>query len=109
MWKQKLGISGIMSSVCSWQTKNEDGAQIDMLIDRADEVINVCEIKYSRKNYVITKGVMDNINHKIERFRDVAKTSRPIHLTMITAAPLVHNEYWNDIQSEITLDDLLLQ
>lgn len=106
--KQKLGISGIMSSVCSWQTKNEDGAQIDMLIDRADEVINVCEIKYSHKNYVITNDVMYNINHKIERFRDVAKTSRPIHLTMITAAPLVHNEYWNDIQSEVTLDDLFL-
>ncbi len=104
--KQKLGISGIVSSVCSWQTKNGDGAQIDMLIDRADEVINVCEIKYSRKNYVIAKDVMDNINHKIECFRDVTKTSQPIHLTMITAAPLVHNEYWNDIQSEVILEDL---
>ncbi|MCR4559765.1 MAG: AAA family ATPase [Bacteroidales bacterium] len=103
--KQKLGISGIYSAVYSWQTK-ENGAQIDMLIDRADNVVNVCEIKFSRKDYAISEDVMENIFHKIERFSSVSKTSKAVHLTMITAMPLVKNEQWNDVQSVVTLDDL---
>lgn len=105
--KSKLGISGIKSAVYSWQTK-ADGAQIDMLIDRADQVINVCEIKFSRNDYSISKDVMDNIHHKISRFTDISGTTKAIYITMITSKPLVHNEYWNEVQNEIVLDDLFL-
>ena len=104
--KQKLGISGVSSAVYSWQVK-EDGAQIDMLIDRADGVVNVCEIKFSRNPYIISKEVSENVMHKMDRFSEVSKTLKAVHLTMITAMPLVHNEYWGDVQSEVTLDDLL--
>ena len=54
--KNKLGISGVLSEIYSWDkkgTSEEEGAQIDLLIDRRDRVINLCEIKFSTTPYEI--------------------------------------------------------
>ena len=68
--------------------------------------MNVCEMKYSRKPYVIDKEESERLHRRIESFRDRLGAERSIHLTMITANGLAHNMYWNDVQSEVTLDDL---
>lgn len=108
--KHKLGISGVLTNVLSWSTKSDPiygpGAQIDLLIERADNVVNVCEVKFSQDKYVISQEYSQNLAHKIERLLQVTKTKKALHLTMITVNGLAHNAYWGMIQSEVVLDDL---
>jgi len=105
--RKKLGIHGIISYSHSWRSKSkEEGAQIDLLIDRNDNVINLCEMKFSREKFCMDKKTHQNLMHKKSVFINETKTRKAVHLTMITTYGLVHNEYWNDIQSEVTMDDL---
>ena len=52
------------------------------------------------------KGEDSRLVEKAETFRAVSKTQKAIHLTFVTSRGLVRNSYWNDVQSEVTLDDL---
>lgn len=108
--KHKLGISGVLTSVSSWSAKPDAaygvGAQIDMLIERADNVVNVCEIKFSKGEYVIDRTYSLNLAHKIDRLLQTTKTRKTLHLTMITVDGVAHNEYWGEVQSEVVADDL---
>lgn len=103
--KQALGISGIVSNVCSW--KGED-AQIDLLIVRGDNLINICEMKFCNDTFVIDKAYAANLQHKIEAFRQATETRCTLHLTLITTEGVAHNSYWNQVQSEVTADGLFL-
>ena len=107
--KKALGISGVMSNVSTWKTNATDshpGAQVDMLIDRADNVINLCEIKFSNVEYVIDAEESKKIQNRKNAFLVESKTSKAIFLTMISTYGVHHNAYWNDIQCELTMDDL---
>jgi len=105
--RKKLGIAGVISYTCSWRSKNkEDGAQIDLLIDRNDHVINICEMKFSNEQYCLDKDTHKSLIHRKSAFANETRTRKAVHLTMVTTYGLVHNEYWNDIQSEVTMDDL---
>lgn len=107
--KKTLGISGISTNTCSWLYKGDsdhDGAQIDLLIDRRDDTINLCEMKYSDKPYRLEKEEYEKLINRISTFRKVTKTNKAIHTTLITTVGLDHSGYWNEVQSTITLDDL---
>ena len=105
--KKALSIGGMVSYTSGWRSKNtENGAQIDFLIDRNDNIINLCEVKYSAKEFVITKAYDENLHKKRCVFIEDTKTKKSVHITMITTYGIKHNEYWNDIQSEVVLDDL---
>ena len=110
--KKALGISGVITNEYSWRTAATDehpGAQIDLLIDRSDKAINLCEIKYSDGPYTIDKKYMENIRNKATLFRQLTKTRKGIALTMITSYGLVKNSYsMNNIHSQITADDLFM-
>lgn len=110
--KKALGISGVITNEYSWRTAaNEDhpGAQIDLLIDRSDKVINLCEIKYSDSPYTIDKKYLENLRNKVALFRQITKIRKGIALTMITSSGLVKNSYsMNNIHSQITADDLFM-
>ena len=106
--KAALGISGIQSSVSSW-IADEGGkrvGQIDLLIDRRDEIINICEMKYSLNPYCITPAYMAHCNERAELFRRSTKTRKALHHTFITVNGVQHNEQWGMIQNEITAEDL---
>ena len=110
--KEKLGISGIQSDVCSWSiaaNKEHDGAQIDLLIDRRDQVINICEMKYSINEYEITKQYENEMQKRKEMFRSLSKTRKALHLTMVTTYGVKPNLYSGMIQSEVTINDLFRQ
>ena len=110
--KKALGISGVLTSVCSWSTQKSDyldGAQIDLLIDRQDDTINLCEMKFSRKMYCLEKDEALNIRNRENVFRESTKTNKGIHLTLVTSIGLEHAGYWNDFQSVVTLDDLFAE
>lgn len=101
--KKELGISGIHSEICSWNT---DGAQIDLLINRNDNVINLCEMKYSSAPYEITKQYYDKLNNRRELFRKNVKTTKALHLTFVTLYPLKHTSYSEMVQSVVTAEAL---
>ena len=105
--KQRLGISGVITEVYAFRSSQQKGgAQIDLLIDRRDESINLCECKYSNKAFTLTEDYIAELERKKEIFLQETKTKKSIHMTMITANGLTHNAYRNEIQAEITLDDL---
>jgi hypothetical protein len=103
--KQKLGIAGVVSYTASWRGKS---AQIDLLIDRNDNLINLCEMKYSKTKYTITKSYDEILRNKLASFTEETRTRKAIHLTMLTTYGLERNEYWGNVQSEITMDDLFV-
>lgn len=108
--RHALGIAGVHVNAYAWSHRPDDicreGAQIDLVIDRSDRVVNVCEMKFSRQQFAIEKEYEENLRRKLSVFRMVEKIKGAIHLTFITAAGLLHNAYWNSVQSEVTLDDL---
>lgn len=107
--KKSLGISGVATSTCAWRSKGDGerhGAQIDMLIDRADNVINVCEMKFSTRKYALNSSDMKSINNKVASFIESTKVKSAVHVTMITTYGLEMNQYSGEIQSEVTLDNL---
>ena len=107
--KKKLGILGVYSEVSSWNSQgnaDEKGAQIDLLIDRRDRVINICEIKHSIQQYEIRKEDDENLRNKIAVFRNKTKTTKTLVLTMVTTFGVKKNKYSNSFGKEVVLDDL---
>lgn len=107
--KQAMGIAGVATQCYSWKAKGDalsSGTQIDMVLDRRDNIINICEMKFSKGEYTITKEYAMALNNKVERFIESTKNKKTILLTMITTNGVVHNEYWNQIQCDITADEL---
>ena len=110
--KRKLGISGVITRTYGWRYVadggDEDGAQVDLVLDRNDHVVNICEVKYRRGEelYSIPDEEGRNLVNKREAYIRETGTTSAVHLTMVTVNGLKHNAAWNDIQSEVTLDDL---
>lgn len=108
--KKSLGIEGIYSTSSPWYFQgkgNKDGAQIDLIIDRKDKVINLCEIKFTDKPFTITKKYDLEMRKKVGVFLAETNTRKAIFPTMITPFGLQDNEYAKAfIQSEITFDAL---
>ncbi len=107
--KKALGISGIYTEETSWRNMDKDsnGTQIDLLINRNDNCINLCEIKFSESEFVIDKKYANSIQHKISTFKEKTKTKKTIFFTAISLYGFKMNEYklrW--VQNEITMNDL---
>jgi hypothetical protein len=108
--RKKLGILGVLSFTSAWRYFTEtSGAQIDLIIDRKDNIINLCEMKFSTKPYQITKKDDENFQNKMTLFHENTKTNKTIHFTLVSPFGAKHNEYWNDIQSEVSMEDLFAE
>jgi hypothetical protein len=109
--KRKLGISGVLSEESIWYTDGDEdlgiaGAQIDLLIDRRDRVINICEMKFSINEFAIDKSYDMSLRNKLESFRRTTNCRRSLQTTMITTYGVKRGKYSGIIQSQVTLDDL---
>jgi len=105
--RKVLGISGVMTEIYSWKSKAHDpGAQIDLVIERGDQVINLCEMKYASSEYTIDKATDLNLRNKRSAFIAETGTRKAAHTTMITTYGLRKNSYQAGIPFEVTLDDL---
>lgn len=104
--KNKLSINGVQSDICGWKT---EGAQIDLLIDRRDQTINLCEMKFSQGEYEITKQYDQHLRERIETFRTQTKTRKALHQTFVTTYGVKKNIYSGIVQSEVLLDDLFVE
>lgn len=107
--KQALGITGVVSGVCSWfakGTKEERGAQIDLILDRDDGVINLCEIKFTREPFIVTSDYYNQVLAKSGRFIRDNKPSKSVRQVLISANGVKRNEYSDEFQTVISLDSL---
>ena len=109
--KEALGISGVLTNYCSWRTEADEelgiyGTQIDLLLDRQDNIINICEMKYSADEYVVTKDYDTELRRKKNAFKIKTKTRKAIQITMVTTYGVHRNIYSGNIQSQVTMDDL---
>lgn len=107
--KSALGISGVISNDCSWQvtrTAEHEGAQVDLLIDRKDGVINLCEMKFASGEYEIKAGEERHARARRELFKEMTATRKAVHLTYVTTYGLKRTAHAGFVQSEVTLDDL---
>ncbi len=108
--KKALGISGIYSTTSSWLFKGNDalpGCQVDMVIDRSDQTINLCEAKFTKENFAITKNYAAQLRMKKSIFRQATQTKKTTFNTLITTYPAIKNQYYlGEIDNEITMDKL---
>jgi len=109
--KQKLGISGVSTETHSWTHKADPeqgikGSQIDLLIVRRDQVINLCEMKYSLAKYSLSKADDEALRRKMDDFLRATKTKYALRPTLVTTYGLDPGPYSGLIQSVITMEDL---
>ena len=107
--KFALGISGVQTNVCSWFVRGTDerrGAQIDLVIQRADGFTDLCEMKHSDYAFTIDKDYANDLLNKLGAYQELSKDKRTPHLVMVTTNGVTHNSHYNLIQNEITIDDL---
>jgi AAA+ ATPase superfamily predicted ATPase len=97
--KKALGIEGILTNISTWQNPN---AQIDLVIDRADKVINLVEIKYAQSEYLITKNYDHNLRNKMAEFKEATKTRKALWLVMLTPFGLKNGPYNGIAQKTLT-------
>lgn len=106
--KMALGISGVISENSAWSKRsdNEEGTQIDLLISRNDNVINMCEIKYYSSEFSVNKDYYQLLLKRQTILSESVSPKMAIHSTLITTFGLSHNEYSGAFTNVIVLDDL---
>jgi len=109
--KNAIGIKNVYSEVSVWRyqpkSADEQGTQIDMLIDRADRCINLCEMKFASDTFEITKSYARELDNKLKIFQAKTKTKKSVFMTMITTYGVKNiKSYPRLIQQQDTMDAL---
>ena len=101
--KRALGIEGVRTAESAWHGPD---AQIDLLIDRADGVINLCEMKFCEGEFVIDAACERDLRNKLGSFMRETAPAKALHTTMVTLDGVASNSHKGVLVSEITGDDL---
>lgn len=102
--KAALGLSGISTEESGW---SGSGAQIDLVIDRADRSVNLCEMKYYNSEFIIDKEYAKKLETKKRVFREKTGTKKTLFTTMITTYGVKINKHYNSVvDNQLTMDDL---
>lgn len=110
--KKALEIGAITSRESAWSIKGDkenDGTQIDLLIDRDDSIVNLCEMKFLKDKFTITKSYDEKLRSRTQMLIDRLPKRATVHLTLITTYGLKYNEYSGQIQKLLTLDSLFTE
>jgi hypothetical protein len=102
---QIAGVASHESSLIVSGDHDTEGMQIDLLIDRADDVVNVCEMKFSKSDYVITKSYADKMQRHLDQLERI-QPDKKYHLTFVTVKPIERNAYSDIVKSSITSEEL---
>jgi len=110
--KRALGISGIQTEVSGFRsagTTDGKGIQIDMLIDRKDQSINLCEMKFYNDEITLTKEDADKLRQRRTRFQQISKTKKTVFNTIVTTYGIYPNQYsYSQVDNIVTMDALFL-
>lgn len=107
--KKALGISGVATTESTLTLRgdgNNKGTQIDLVIERNDRVVNLCEMKFYNSQFAIDKDYDLTLRNRINLLYSYLSRSQTIHLTLITTFGLQFNKYSGIVQQCLNLDDL---
>ena len=107
--RKAMGISGMLTSVCSWSCRGDGekrGAQVDLVIDRRDRLVDLCEIKYSTHPFKVTLATNDELRRKRWRFAEETKTRRGLRTVLIAAEGVADGSYRGEFHTLVTGNDL---
>ena len=107
--KRGLGIEGVKSSISAWNVKGDDttaGAQVDLLIMRDDNIVNLCEMKFSASSYSIDSEEETKMLHRIDLLKETLSSKQRVHLTLVTTYGLVYGKHSGKVQKVVIGDDL---
>ncbi|SCA63409.1 hypothetical protein SCG7109_AO_00050 [Chlamydiales bacterium SCGC AG-110-M15] len=112
--KGVLGIQAVGTSISTWHYRpkrgvEDVGAQVDLIIDRNDDCINLCELKFYSEEFTIDKDYARKLEERKELFAKVTKTRKALYTTLIsTYGTKANNGYDRAVQSQLTIDDLFV-
>lgn len=104
--KLKLGIAGMATNASTWRNPH---TQFDLVIDRADRVVNLCEMKFSNSPFAVTKSYADTLTRRVQTFQTATHTRKAVFTTLITSFGVAPGKYDWAYQSQVTLDDLFIE
>jgi hypothetical protein len=105
--KKNLGIGVVSTRVSAWRSSISGSiAQIDLVIDRRDGVVNLCEMKYTKHPYTIDAKEAEALERRKGLFLAKTGTKSAIHITMVTTYGIEKKGFFGMVQSEVTMDDL---
>ena len=102
---QIAGVTSHESSLVVSGDDDSDGMQIDLLIDRADDVVNVCEMKFSKSNFAIMKSYAEKLQKRVDTLEHI-QPDKKYHLTFVTVNPIERNIHSDIVKSAITAEEL---
>ena len=106
-----LEIGGVKSTVSAWPVKGDDGhvgAQIDLLIMRADNVVNLCEMKFASTPYSVDKDEAEKLQVRIDSLKETLSAKQTVHLTMVTTFGITYGKHSGMVQRQVMMDDLFI-
>ena len=109
--KSALGISGMATSASTWMSDGDaasglPGTQVDMVIDRADRIIHLCEMKFSEGSFNITSEYEKKLRERRDLFLLKTKTRKTVVYTFVTTYGVGRGKHSGIVHSEVTMDDL---
>jgi uncharacterized protein len=108
--KNALGIGSVLTKQSSWKYRGDatyPGAQIDLVIDRTDQCINLCEAKFAKENFAIDKAYAEKLRIKKAVFKNGTNTKKALFTTLLSTYPAIRNQYYQEeIVNEVTMDRL---
>lgn len=107
--KKALGIAAVYTEESAWRhlSKNGKGAQIDLLIDRRDFAINICEMKFAENEFTVDKAYANELENKRNIFKEATRSKKSLFLTLVTTFGVQPNEYvTHSVQAAVTMDAL---
>ena len=112
--KKALGIAGIYTEESIWRyhpkNNTEKGAQIDLLLDRNDQSINIVEIKFWQDGYALTQKSSEALVEKKRIFIQQTQTKKSVFITLLTTYGVAENAYYlNTVQNQLTMDVLFVE
>ena len=97
------------SNEFAWKSaEHKNGAQVDLIIDRKDGVINLCEMKYTNEEYALDQEEHDKILKRMSLFQKESETKKAIHVTLVCGNGYKQNKYSGIIQNVISGEDLFV-
>lgn len=107
--KAALGIAGVSSTQSAWTLRGDDekeGVQIDLLISRKDNVLNMCEMKFCGDEYKVSKAYERKLAHRQIVLSEMVNRRTVIHPVLVTTYGLSYNEYSGSFVHTVVMDDL---
>lgn len=102
--KKALGFGAVDAVVAPWRSK-AGTAQVDLLFNRSDRVVNLCEMKFVSDEFIVDKDYDAELRRKVERFIEDTASKKSVHLSLVTTYGLAQNKYSSRFQSVVTMDD----